>query len=110
LLTVGAVEVDEERVTAPVAIGKDESGWTRWLWLLLLLLLLGSRWQSKRVLQRREREVVRPPCEVVKRLLVVEVVVEKMLVRVVVAAVGCRIAKSERERERQRRWQKPGRG
>jgi len=105
--------VDEERVTAPVAIGKDESGWTRWLWLLLLLLLLlllGSRWQSKRVLQRREREVVRPLCEVVKRLLVVEVVVEKMLVRVVVAAVGCRIAKSERERERQRRWQKPGRG
>jgi len=104
--------VDEERVTAPVAIGKDESGWTRWLWLLLLLLLLllGSRWQSKRVLQRREREVVRPPCEVVKRLLVVEVVVEKMLVRVVVAAVGCRITKSERERERQRRWQKPGRG
>jgi hypothetical protein len=58
LLTVGAVEVDEERVTALVAIGKDESGWTRWLWLLLLLLLLlllGSRWQSKRVLQRRER-------------------------------------------------------
>jgi hypothetical protein len=31
-------------------------------------------------LQRREREVVRPPHEVVEQLLVVEVVVEKMLV------------------------------
>jgi len=61
--------------------------------------------EQKSFAEERER-VVRPPCEVVKRLLVVE----KMLVRVVVAAVGCRIAKSERERERQRRWQKPGRG
>jgi hypothetical protein len=48
LLTVGAVGVAEKRVVAPTAVGKDESGWTRWL--LVLLLLLGSRWQSRRVL------------------------------------------------------------
>jgi len=48
LLTVGVVGVAEKRVVAPTAVGKDESGWTRWL--LVLLLLLGSRWQSRRVL------------------------------------------------------------
>jgi hypothetical protein len=51
LLTVGAVGVAEERVIAPVVIGKGKNGWTRWL-----LLLFGLRWQSRRVLQRRERE------------------------------------------------------
>jgi len=66
--------------------------------------------EQKSFAEERERDVVRPPCEVVERLLVVEVVVEKTLVRVVVAVVGCGMAESERGRERQRRWQKPGKG
>ena len=45
--------------------------------------------EQKSFVEEREREVVRPPREVVERFLVVEVVVEKTLVRVVVAAVGC---------------------
>jgi len=51
--------------------------------------------------------VVRPPRAVVEWLLVVEVVVEKTLVRVVVAAVGC-WDDEEWERERQREGDKTG--
>ena len=81
---VGAVGVAEERVVALTIVGKDESRW-KW-WLLLLLLVLRSRWQRIRFLHRgeREREVLRPPREVVRRLLVVNIMVDKTVVGVVV--------------------------
>ena len=48
-LAVGTVGAAEERVAALASVRRDKSFWTRWL------LLLGSRWQRRKVLQRRER-------------------------------------------------------